>query len=85
MPSLALRVPLPGHSVINASNEAEFSVPILEGDRLSVVENVISVSPEKRTRLPVGHFVETAESYHNDQGTLVALNRNTLYRYTPRS
>lgn len=85
VPSLALRVPLPGPAFINASNDAEYLTPILEGDRLSAVETLTSVSPEKQTRLGVGHFVETAESYHKQDGTLAAINRNTLFRYTPRS
>jgi acyl dehydratase len=85
VPSLAIRVPLPGTTFINASNDAEFFVPILEGDRLSVVEEVVAVSPQKTTRLGVGHFVETCERYHRDDGTVVAVNRNTLYRFTPHA
>ena len=81
--SIAIRVPLPGTTFINASNEAEFLTPILEGDRLSAVEEVVSVSPEKRTRLGDGHFVETCDSVYRDGGVLVATNRNTLFRFTP--
>lgn len=81
--SIAIRVPLPGTTFINASNEAEFLMPILEGDRLSVVEEVMSVSPEKRTRLGVGHFVETCDSFYRDDDDLVATNRNTLFRFIP--
>ncbi|MBV9092213.1 MAG: MaoC family dehydratase N-terminal domain-containing protein [Mycobacteriaceae bacterium] len=81
--SIAIRVPLPGTTMVNAANDVEFVTPILEGDRLSVVEEVVSVSPEKRTRLGIGHFVETCERYHKDDGTLVAVNRNTLFRFTP--
>ena len=83
VPSIAIRVPLPGTTFINASNDAEFYTPILEGDRLSVVEELVSVSPEKTTRLGVGHFVQTCEIYHRHDGTPVAANRNTLYRFTP--
>jgi uncharacterized protein len=81
--SIAIRVPLPGTTFINASNEAEFLVPILEGDRLHVAEEVVSVSPEKTTRLGVGHFVETCDSFYRGEGELVATNRNTLFRFTP--
>jgi uncharacterized protein len=81
--SVAIRVPLPGTTFINASNDAEFLIPILEGDRLTVVEEVVSVSTEKSTRLGVGHFVETCDSFYRDDGTLVATNRNTLFRFTP--
>lgn len=80
--SIAIRVPLPGVAIINASNEAEFFAPILEGDRLSVVEEVVAVSREKNTRLGVGHFIETLETYERD-GTTVATIRNTLFRYSP--
>jgi acyl dehydratase len=81
--SIALRVPLPGTMFINAANEAEFPLPIVEGDRLTVVEEVVSVSPEKRTRLGVGHFVETLDTYTRQDGAVVARNRNTLFRFTP--
>jgi acyl dehydratase len=81
--SIALRVPLPGTTFINAVNDAEFPLPIVEGDRLSVVEEVVSVSPQKRTRLGVGHFVETLDTYRRQDGAVVARNRNTLLRFTP--
>jgi acyl dehydratase len=81
--SIAIQVPLPGVVIINASNEAEFLTPILEGDRLSIVEEVVSVSPEKTTRVGIGHFIETLETYYRGDGTLVATSRNILFRYTP--
>jgi uncharacterized protein len=81
--SIAIRVPLPGATIINAANDAEFIMPIVEGDRLSVVEEVVSVSPEKTTQLGVGHFVETFDSFRRSDGALVATNRNTLFRFTP--
>jgi acyl dehydratase len=80
---LALRVPLPGTTFINAANDVEFLEPIVEGDLLTVVEELVSVSPEKRTRLGVGHFVQTLETYRRQDGTVVARNRNTLFRFTP--
>lgn len=81
--AIALRVPLPGTTFINAANDAEFPCTIVEGDRLNVVEEVVSVSPQKRTRLGVGHFVETCDEFRREDGTLVAINRNTLFRFTP--
>ena len=83
VPSIAIRVPLPGTTFINASNDVELVTPILEGDRLNVVEEVVSVSVEKRTKVGVGHFVETGESYYRDDGSLMATSRNTLFRFTP--
>ena len=81
--AIAIRVPLPGTTFINAANEAEFPLPIVEGDRLTVVEKVLSVSPEKRTRLGVGHFVETLDTFTRQDNAVVATNRNTLFRFTP--
>lgn len=80
---IALRVPLPGTTFINAANEVDFPEPIVEGDVLTVVDELVSVSPEKRTRLGVGHFVETLETYRRQDGTVVATSRNTLFRFTP--
>lgn len=81
--AIALRVPLPGTTIVNAANEAEYPLPIIEGDRLTIVEKVLSVSPEKETRLGVGHFVETLDTFTRDDGAVVATNRNTLFRFTP--
>jgi acyl dehydratase len=81
--AIALRVPLPGTTFINAANDAEFPLPIVEGDRLTVVEQVVSVSPEKQTRLGVGHFIETLDTYTRQDGAVLATNRNTLFRFTP--
>ena len=81
--SIAIRVPLPGTTFINASNEVEFPTPILAGDRLSVVEELVSVSPAKRTRLGVGHFVQTRDTYRRADDTVVARSQNSLFRFTP--
>ena len=81
--ALALRVPLPGTTFINAANDVEFPEPIVVADRLTAVEELVSVSPEKRTRLGVGHFVQTLETYRRQDGTVVARSRNTLFRFTP--
>src|SRR3954468_16970986 len=83
IPSIAIRVPLPGTTFINASNDVELVPPVVEGDRLKVVEEVVSVSSEKRTKVGVGHFVETCDSYYREDGSLVATNRNVLFRFTP--
>jgi acyl dehydratase len=81
--SIAIRVPLPGTAIINAANDSEFLAPVLEGDRLSVVEELVSVSPEKQTRIGLGHFIETLETYCRGDGALVATSQNTLFRFTP--
>ena len=81
--SIAVRVPLPGTAIINASNDAEYLLPVLEGDMLNLVEEVVSVSPEKTTRLGAGHFIESREIYYRGDGAVVAICTNTLFRFTP--
>jgi acyl dehydratase len=83
--SVALRVPLPGSTFVNAANDAEFLLPIIEGDRLIMTEEVVSVSREKRTRVGVGHFVESLATFSRQDGAVVARNRNTLLRFTPEA
>ena len=82
-PMLPARVPLPGASMVNGSNDTTYFLPVLVGDRLTVEEELVSVSEEKSTRLGVGHFVETLSVYRNQDGTVVAEVRNTLFRFTP--
>lgn len=78
---LASRVPLPGPTLINVSTESEFLLPIRVGDSLTVDEEIIEISPEKRTALGVGHFVTTLSTFRNQSGEVVATNRNVLLRY----
>jgi len=82
VPLLTARVPLPGDTLVNASNEAEFYAPIRVGDRLEVVEELADVSEAKRTGLGVGHFVTTVSTYSRQDGTVVARNTNVLFRFT---
>ncbi len=80
-PLLATQVPLPGDTLINVSTETEFLRPMKVGDRLNVEEEVLDISPEKRTRLGVGHFVVTMGTYRNQRGELIARHRNVLFRF----
>ena len=84
-PRLPARVPLPGPSMINGSSDTSFHRPVLVGDRLSVEEELLSVSDLKQTRLGDGHFVETLSVFRNQDGEVVAEVRNTLFRFTPRA
>jgi len=79
--SFSMQVPLPGDKVINVSSDAEFIKPIYVGDRLSYREELKSVTEEKRTRLGVGHFVETILVVCNQRGEPVARVTNSVLRY----
>ena len=65
-------------------DETTFHLPVHVGDRLSVEEELVSVSDLKSTRLGDGHFVETLSVFRNQDGEVVAEVRNTLFRFTPR-
>lgn len=78
---LATSVPLPGDTLINVSTDSEFLRPIKVGDRLTVEEAVVEVSPEKQTQLGPGHFITTLATFRNHAGEIVATNRNVLLRY----
>lgn len=80
-PSGMIDIPLPGDTVINVSTETEFLKPVIVGDQISSQEEVVDISLEKKTRIGIGHFITTASNYYNQRGELVAVNKNTLYRY----
>ena len=82
-PMLPARIPLPGPSMINGSNDTTFHLPVRVGDRLTVEEELVSVSDLKTTRLGVGHFLETLSVYRNQRDELVAEVTNVLFRFDP--
>lgn len=82
VPLLTARVPLPGDTFVNASNETEYFLPIRQGDRLNVVEELVDVSEEKHTALGVGHFVTTRGTFRRQDGAVVAVMTNVLFRFS---
>ena len=78
---LAMEIPLPGHHIINVSTESEFLERMRVGDRLSVVDEVVEITPEKTTRLGRGHFITTLSTFSNQDGIEIARNKNVLFRY----
>jgi acyl dehydratase len=78
---MCTEAPLPGDSLINVENETRFHRPVFVGDHINVVDRVVSVSEEKRTRLGPGHFVETVATYRNQAGHLLATETLRLLRF----
>lgn len=78
---MAAQVPLPGDTLVNVANDVEVLAPVLVGDRLSVSEELVAVSPEKVTALGSGHFVTTRSTYANQRGEAVGVVTNTLLRF----
>jgi acyl dehydratase len=81
VPLLTARVPLPGTTFVNASNDTEFFQPIRVGDVLNVSEELVEVSVEKRTALGSGHFVTTRSTFRRQDGEVVAVMTNVLFRF----
>lgn len=81
IPLLTARVPLPGDTFINVSNEAEMFEPVRVGDRLSVEEELTDVSEAKRTALGIGHFVTTTSTFRRQDEVVVARTTNVLFRF----
>lgn len=78
---LAVTVPLPGDRVVNTNQRVEFHEIIRVGDRLSMVEELVSISEEKATPVGRGHFIVTTGIISRQDGVCVATVTNTLFRY----
>lgn len=82
---LGLDVPLPGRYLINVACDTRFERDLRVGDTVSMVEEVLAVSDEKRTRLGRGSFVTTRMTFTNQRDEVVATNDNVMVRYTPEA
>lgn len=80
-PPLCVRVPLPGDTVINSSQEAVFHRPLRLGELLTMQEVLTGLSPMKTTPLGTGHFVTTTSTFTDESGERVAVLTNVLFRY----
>jgi acyl dehydratase len=66
---------------IIGSIDVEMGVPLHVGDRLSVSQRLVDVSPWKKTRLGEGHFWTMDRLYRNQEGELVARERMSAFGY----
>ena len=81
MESRLFDFPLPGDQIINVSTDIAYHRPIFEGDRLRYWDKVIAVSDEKTNRLGTGHFVTTEGHFETEDGEIVAIATNVMFRY----
>lgn len=81
--TLSLLIPLPGTTIINVATESRHFRPLPIGMQITFDEEILAISPEKATRLGVGHFVETLGTYHDRDGAEIGTILTTQYRYTP--
>jgi MaoC dehydratase-like protein len=61
--------------------EVEVGAPLQVGDRVSVSQRLVSISPWKKTRLGEGHFWTMDRLYRNQGGELVLRERMTAFGY----
>lgn len=59
----------------------ETGVPLQVGDRVSVSQRLVSISPWKKTRLGEGHFWVMDRLYRNQNGELVLRERMSAFGY----
>ncbi len=59
----------------------EYFLPLRPGDRLHYNVKLDDISPLKRTRLGVGHFITNTTYYYNQHNEMVATNQHVLFRY----
>ena len=78
---VAMKVPLPGDTLINVGTTTELHRHLYLGDRIAAEDRLIDVSEEKRTRLGVGHFLTTQANFFNQKDELIAVQTNQLFRY----
>ena len=61
--------------------ELEFARPAVAGDRISVSQRLVSISPWKKTKLGEGHFWTMDRLYRNQSGELIVRERMTGFGY----
>ncbi|MFV2179671.1 MaoC family dehydratase N-terminal domain-containing protein [Actinomadura sp. LOL_016] len=74
-------VPLPGRTLINVSTEAVHQRPFFVGETVSYYDEVLDISPERRTRLGVGHFITTVFHYEDADEAPIATITNVMFRF----
>jgi hypothetical protein len=79
-PRLHRRIPLPGERLIVTEVDTIYRSRIRIGDRLAYRERVAEVTP-RTTRLGDGFSIRIERHYQRDDGTPVAVETTTCFRY----
>jgi 3-methylfumaryl-CoA hydratase len=75
-------VPAPGSAMMATATSVEFHEPMYEGDRISSVWRLTGVTP-KTLGIGTGAFLNFEITYEKSDGTLVAVERTSVFRYDP--
>ncbi len=71
--------------VVATTTSQEYFTPMRLGDKLSFSIKLVSVSPEKTTRMGTGYFITAEYSYMNQKGELVCRQPFTVFKFKPAS
>jgi acyl dehydratase len=84
LPDLPMVTNLPGEGdgLFDTDFEVHYHEPMYPGDRISGASRILSVTP-KRLSVGAGAFIVVESAFTNQHGGLVAVDRVTLFRYTP--
>jgi uncharacterized protein len=74
-------IPLPGRTLINVSTEAVHHRPFFVGETLSCYDEVVEISPERTTRLGIGHFITTVFHCVDEAEEPIASITNVMFRF----
>jgi acyl dehydratase len=71
------------NGVVATTTSQEYFKPMRPGDQLSYKIKLVSVSPEKTTRLGTGHFITSEYTYTNQNGEVVCIQPFTVLKFKP--
>jgi acyl dehydratase len=81
-PFMWTRLGLPGSEMVTSTVDLEFLEPLRIGDWIETTYKIVRTTP-KRTKVGDGLFVDFELEFRRQDGTLVALERTSVYSYTP--
>jgi len=71
------------YGVVATTTSQEYFKPMKPGDKLSYTIKLVSVSPEKTTRLGTGHFITSEYTYRSQDGEVVCIQPFTVLKFKP--
>lgn len=81
-PFLWTKLGLPGTEMVTATVDLEFLEPLRIGDRIETTYKIVRTTP-KASRVGEGIFVDFELEFRRQDGTVVAIERTSIYSYTP--
>jgi hypothetical protein len=76
----ALSVPLDTDAAVNVSVAQSYHTPLRYGDRITTQSRIAAIEP-KQSRLGAGFMITEEITHSNQDGEVVAVTRNTMFRY----